>query len=334
MKFVDYVTITVRSGKGGAGAVSFRREKYNPHGGPDGGDGGKGASVILEGDEQLYTLLDLRYNRHHFAENGQKGSGRNKTGKDGRDIVLRVPVGTIARDTDAGQVMGEIGEHGAQIVLAQGGRGGKGNAFFKSSTRQTPKYSQTGELGEERNIALELRLLADVGLVGFPNAGKSTLVASVSAARPKIADYPFTTLAPSLGVVKVGDYQSFVMADIPGIIEGAHEGKGLGLQFLKHIERNAVLLFVIPVTDEDPAAAYATLSAELTAFNKNLASKDRMIALSKIDLLPADELQHVVEELKESLEDAVEIVPISSVAQKGLDKLRLALWGRLGVNSR
>ena len=329
MKFVDYVTIAVRSGKGGGGSVSFRREKYNPHGGPDGGDGGKGASVILEGDKQLYTLLDLRYNRHHFAENGHKGGGSNKTGKDGKDIVLRVPIGTIARDSDSKEILGEIAEHGDRFVLAKGGRGGKGNAFFKSSTRQTPKFSQTGEPGEERNVTLELRLLADVGLVGFPNAGKSTLVASVSAARPKVADYPFTTLTPSLGVVKVNEYQSFVIADIPGIIEGAHEGKGLGLQFLKHIERNAILLFVIPVIEEDPLGSYLTLFNELKAFNTALAQKPHMIALSKVDLMPDEDVAEVTRKLKSDLNGEIEVLPISAVAQKGLERLRLVIWKRL-----
>lgn len=330
MKFVDYVTITVRSGKGGKGSTSFRREKYNPHGGPDGGDGGKGASVILKGDPQLYTLLDLRYNRHHFAENGAAGSSSHKTGKDGDDIVLRVPVGTIAKNQDTGQVIGEIEEAGDTVILAKGGRGGKGNAFFKSSTRQSPRYSQPGEPGEECNITLELRLLADVGLVGYPNAGKSTLVSSLSAAKPKVADYPFTTLAPSLGVVRVGDYQSYVMADIPGLIEGAHEGKGLGIQFLKHIEKNAILLFVIPVTEEKPADSYQVLLKELTLFNEQLLKKPRLIALSKIDLMPDDEeIDALVKETKASVGEDIAVLPISSVSRKGLERLRLELWKRL-----
>jgi len=330
MKFVDYVTISVRSGKGGKGSTSFRREKYNPHGGPDGGDGGKGASVILQGDSQLYTLLDLRYNRHHFAENGAAGSSSHKTGKDGADIVLRVPIGTIAKNQETGEIIGEIEEAGDTIVLAKGGRGGKGNAFFKSSTRQTPRYSQPGEPGEECNVTLELRLLADIGLVGYPNAGKSTLVSSLSAAKPKVADYPFTTLAPSLGVVRVGDYQSFVMADIPGLIEGAHEGKGLGIQFLKHIEKNAILLFVIPVTEEKPAESYEVLLNELTQYNEQLLKKPRLIALSKIDLLSSEqEIKDLVKETKEGIHDDIEVLPISSVSRKGLDRLRLELWKRL-----
>ncbi len=329
MKFVDYVTITVRSGKGGAGAVAFRREKYEPRGGPAGGDGGHGASVILEADANLYTLLDLRYHRHHFAPNGEPGGSSNKTGKNGQDIVLRVPPGTVARDTDTEAVLGEVLAPGDRLVLVQGGRGGKGNAFFKSPTNQAPRYAQPGEPGRECNVTLELKLLADVGLVGFPNAGKSTLVASLSAARPKIADYPFTTLEPSLGVVYVGEYESFVIADIPGIIEGAHEGRGLGLRFLKHIERNAVLLFVIPVTSTDPAAEYRTLLDELRAFNPEMLEKPRMVALSKIDLLTEKARRTLREETRRAFPEAVDVLPISAVAQMGLTELRRALWERV-----
>ena len=326
MKFVDYVTITVRSGKGGSGCVSFRRERFEPMGGPDGGDGGDGASVIMEGDSQLYTLLDLRYNRHHFAKNGKSGGGNNRTGKSGEDIIIRVPVGTVVRKRDTEEIIGEIMDAGDRIVLAKGGRGGKGNAFFKNPTRQTPRFAQEGEAGEELEVALELKLLADVGLVGFPNAGKSTLISSISAAKPKVADYPFTTLEPALGVVSVGDYKSFVMADIPGIIEDAHKGKGLGIQFLKHIERNAMLLFVIPVTEDEPGAAYKTLSNELVAFNPELSRKTRMIALSKIDLIPEDEIDDFVELLSSEFPEEIEVIPISSVARKGLDTLRNKLW--------
>jgi len=327
MKFVDYVTITVRSGKGGAGAVSFRREKYVPKGGPDGGDGGQGGSVILVADEQLGTLLDLRYHRHHFAESGQNGAGANKKGKDGQDIVLRVPVGTLARDADAESELGELLDDGDRLTLVAGGRGGKGNAFFKSATQQTPRFSQEGEPGEERNIVLELRLLADVGLVGFPNAGKSTLVSTLSEARPKIADYPFTTLAPALGVVRVADYQSFVIADIPGIIEGAHEGKGLGIRFLKHIEHNAVLLFTISVTSENVAREYETLIHELRSFSPRLLEKPRIIAISKMDLIPDGDRARSLDEIRTLLRDEIEIIPISSVAHIGLDRLRNTLWG-------
>jgi GTPase len=329
MKFVDYVTITVRSGKGGAGHVAFRREKYEPRGGPSGGDGGRGGSIIMVGDSQLYTLLDLRYNRHHFAENGESGGKSNKSGKDGEDIVLRVPVGTVARDSDTDEEIGEIVEHGQQLVVASGGRGGKGNTFFKSATNQAPRHAQPGEPGEERNITLELKLLADVGLVGLPNAGKSTLISSISAARPKVADYPFTTLEPNLGVVGVGDYQSFVMADIPGIIEGAHEGKGLGLRFLKHIERNAVLLFVIPADTDSPADEYRTLLTELEEFNPELMDKPRMAVLSKIDLFPAEDRDEFIEAVLDGFPEEVTPIPISAVAQIGLDTLRRRLWERI-----
>lgn len=326
MKFVDYVTITVRSGKGGAGAATFRRAKYEPKGGPSGGDGGDGGSVILEADAQLYTLLDLRYNRHHFAENGQPGMRDQKFGKTAPDIVLRVPPGTVARDGETGEVLGELLREGDRLVLAKGGRGGLGNVHFKSATNQAPRYAQPGEPGEEREVTLELKLLADVGLVGFPNAGKSTLISALSAAKPKVADYPFTTLEPNLGMVYLGDYRSFVMADIPGIIEGASEGRGLGLRFLKHIERNAVLLFVIPVDAEDAAAQYRTLLDELAAFNRELLEKPRVIALSKTDLLPPDMEAEFVADARLGLPEGVPVVPVSAVAQRGLDRLKEALW--------
>lgn len=329
MKFVDYVTITVRSGKGGAGAMSFRRAKFEPMGGPDGGDGGQGGSVMVRGDANLYTLLDLRYNRHHFAEHGQPGGGALKTGKSGEDIVLGVPLGTIIRDTDTGAYVGEVVEEGDVVVLARGGRGGKGNTFFKSSTNQAPRHSQPGEEGEERNVTMELKLMADVGLVGFPNAGKSTLVSSLSAARPKVADYPFTTLEPSLGVVRVDDYQSFVIADIPGIIEGAHEGRGLGIQFLKHIERNAVLLFVIPIDAGDPGEVYDVLLSELESFNPDMLRKPRMIGISKTDLLPPDDLVEYLTAVRDTLPPEVQTVAFSAVARKGLEKLTRALWSRV-----
>lgn len=326
MKFVDYVTISVKSGDGGAGALSFRRAKYEPKGGPDGGDGGRGGSVMLTGDSHLYTLLDLRYNRHHHAQNGGRGEGAKKTGKDGDDIVLRVPLGTVARSSETGSVIGEITDEGDVLMLATGGRGGKGNTFFKSSTNRAPQHAQPGESGEEIEITLELKLLADVGLVGFPNAGKSTLVSSLSAAKPKIADYPFTTLEPSLGVVSVGAYESFVMADIPGIIEGAHEGKGLGIRFLKHIERNAVQLLLIPLTSEDPAAEYETLRAEMTAFNPELADKPHLVAASKIDIASPNDIDAFVAKLRTAVPAAVDILPISSVARTGLDALKNRLW--------
>ena len=326
MKFVDYVTISVRSGKGGAGSVHFRREKFAPKGGPDGGDGGAGGSVILQGDESLYTLLDLRYNRHHFAANGDVGGGALKSGKTADDIVLRVPLGTVVRDTETDEHIGEIVAHGEQLVLAQGGRGGQGNNHFKSPTRQVPMYAQPGEPGEEREVTLELKLLADVGLVGFPNAGKSTLVSSVSAATPKIADYPFTTLVPNLGMVGLGDWRSFVIADIPGIIEGASEGRGLGVRFLKHVERNAVLLFCLAADAEDPAGQYHTLLAELEAFSPHLLEKPRLVALTKMDLVGPDLAAAWADEVREGLPDDLEVFPISAVARRGLEPLKERLW--------
>lgn len=326
MKFVDYVTITVRSGRGGAGAVAFRREKYEPQGGPAGGDGGSGGSVIVEGDSNLYTLLDFRYNRHHFAENGETGAGNNRTGRSGQDIVLRVPLGTIARQRGAGEIIGEVCVQGERVILAEGGRGGKGNAFFKSPTNRTPRHAQPGETGDEREVTLELSLLADVGIVGFPNAGKSMLVSVLSAAKPKVADYPFTTLEPSLGVVQVEEYQSFVIADIPGIIEGAHEGKGLGIQFLRHIARNAVLLFLIPVDSKDLAGEYHVLLKEVAAYDPLLLDKPRAVALSKTDLLPSEERRLLPDIAQEGFPEGVVPIAISSVAGFGLGALKQRLW--------
>ncbi len=326
MKFVDYVTVSVRSGKGGAGSVHFRREKFEPKGGPDGGDGGAGGSVILEGDDNLYTLLDLRYNRHHFADSGEPGGGSGKSGKAGDDIVLRVPLGTVAKDSETGEVLAEIVEQGQRATLAQGGRGGQGNTHFKSSTNQAPRYAQPGEAGEEREVTLELKLLADVGLVGFPNAGKSTLVSTLSAAKPKIADYPFTTLEPNLGMVYLGDWRSFVVADIPGLIEGASEGRGLGIQFLKHVERNAVLLFCVAADAEDPGARYQTLLDELEAFSPHLLSKPRLVALTKMDLVGPDLADAWVEEARAGFPDDVDVLPVSAVAHRGLDALKERLW--------
>ncbi len=326
MKFVDYVTITVRSGRGGAGAVAFRREKYEPNGGPSGGDGGRGGSVLLEGDSNLYTLLDLRYNRRHFAENGEAGGGNNRTGRSGQDIVLRVPLGTIVRQRDSGKILGEVCEAGEQLALATGGRGGKGNAFFRSSTNRAPRHAQSGEEGVEQDISLELRLLADVGVVGFPNAGKSMLVSVLSAAKPKVADYPFTTLEPSLGVVQVGDYQSFVIADIPGVIEGAHEGKGLGIRFLRHIARNAALLFLIPVDSKDLAREYEVLLQELASYDAALLDKPRIVALSKTDLLPPEERDIASDIAQEVFPEGVLPLPVSSVAGFGVPALKRRLW--------
>ena len=331
MRFVDYVTITVRSGKGGAGATAFRREKFVPRGGPAGGDGGRGASVILEADAQINTLLDLRYQRHHYAQIGGPGGGNNRSGKDGDDLVLRVPLGTSARLVEGGDLLGEVGAAGERLVLARGGRGGRGNAFFKSSTNQTPRYSQPGEPGEEFKVALELRLLADVGLVGLPNAGKSTLVSSISAAKPKVGDYPFTTLVPTPGVVYVEDYSSFVIADIPGIIEGAHLGKGLGLRFLKHIERNSVLLFLVPVTSEDPKQEYEVLLEELETYNPEILTKPRYVAFSKADLLPADEREDWLALHCDQVDGVEGVELISAVSGYNLPTLKTALWSLVEI---
>ena len=326
MRFIDQVTIYVRSGHGGAGSVAFRREKYVPKGGPAGGNGGQGGSVILQADQHLYTLLDLRYNPHQRAPRGEGGQGNNRAGKDGRDLILRVPCGTIARISDSGDLLGEVIQHNDQLILARGGRGGKGNTFFKSATRQVPRYAQPGEPGEEKTILLELKMLADVGLVGFPNAGKSTLVASVSAARPKIADYPFTTLTPSPGVVCVDEYESFVIADIPGIIEGASEGKGLGLRFLKHIERNAVLLFLIPVSSDDMVVEFERLLQELHNYDPKLSKKRRLIALSKADLLPRDRHADYLDQVRRRFGSKEDVFLISAAANFGLDILKRELW--------
>jgi GTPase len=333
MKFVDYATITVRSGKGGPGAVAFRREKFIPKGGPSGGDGGRGGSVYLEAAANLQTLLDLRYRRHHFARNGEPGQGANKSGADATDIIIRVPVGTAARRTDDETLIGEVLEPGERLLLVAGGRGGKGNSFFKSPTNRTPQYAQPGEPGEEIDVTLELKLLADVGLVGFPNAGKSTIVAALSEARPKIADYPFTTLVPNLGVVRCDDFKSFVLADIPGIIKGAHEGKGLGIQFLKHIERNAVLAFVIAVDAEDPAEQYATLLTELEAYKADLIGKPRLLILSKIDLLGTD-ADPALEQLISTFPGSLDVFPISAVTRTGLEPLRRRLLQLVEENAQ
>ncbi len=326
MRFVDQVTIHARSGHGGAGSVAFRREKYVPKGGPAGGNGGRGGSVILTADKHLYTLLDLRYNPHQRAPGGEAGQGNNRAGKDGRDLILRVPCGTMVRLSEDGSLLGEVLTHGDQLMLVEGGRGGKGNTFFKSATRQLPRYAQPGERGEEKTVLLELKMLADVGLVGFPNAGKSTLVASVSSARPKIADYPFTTLVPSPGVVRVEDYESFVIADIPGIITGASEGKGLGLRFLRHIERNAVLLFVIPVTSEDIVTEFRSLTRELNNYDPKLSDKRRFIALSKADLIPKEDYADRLERVRAKLDTNETVFLISAVTGFGLGTLKYELW--------
>lgn len=319
--FVDYVKIFFRSGKGGAGSVHFRREKFIPKGGPDGGDGGKGGSIILKGNAQLWTLLHLKYQKHIFAEHGGPGMKAQKFGADGKDVIVEVPLGTVAKDAESGEIIFEITEDQEEKVLLKGGRGGLGNVHFKSSTNQTPRYAQPGEDYLEGWFVLELKVLADVGLVGFPNAGKSTLLSVVSAAKPKIADYPFTTLVPNLGIVSYRDNRSFILADIPGIIEGAHEGKGLGLRFLRHIERNSMLLFMVPADSDDIHKEYKTLLSELEKYNPELLDKGRILAISKSDMLD-DELKA---EISKDLPD-IPYCFISSVAQEGLIKLKDMIW--------
>ena len=321
--FIDYVKILCRSGKGGAGSCHFHRAKYVPKGGPDGGNGGRGGHIILRGNRNLWTLLHLKYQRHVFAGNGQAGSEGRSTGKDGEDKVIEVPCGTAVYDADTGKFLCEVTDDGQEVKLLRGGRGGLGNWNFKSATNRTPRYAQPGEPAIEKSVILELKLLADVGLVGFPNAGKSTLLAAISAAKPKIADYPFTTLEPNLGIVAYRNGQSFVMADIPGIIEGASEGKGLGLRFLRHIERNAVLLFMIPADTADIRHEYDVLLGELQRFNPDLVDKGRVLAITKCDMLD-DEL---MEEIRRTgLPEGVPTVFISSVAGMGLMELKDVLW--------
>lgn len=322
--FIDYVKFFARSGNGGAGSAHFRREKFVPKGGPDGGDGGTGGSIVLRGNSQLWTLLHLKYRKHITAENGGNGEGGQRFGKNGENIILEVPIGTIAKNADTGEKMLEILEDGEERVLLPGGKGGLGNVHFKSSTNQAPRHAQPGIEGIEASIILELKILADVGLVGFPNAGKSTLLSVVSAAKPEIADYPFTTLVPNLGVVEYRDYKSFVMADIPGIIEGAAEGKGLGNRFLRHIERNSILLFLIPADANDIKKEYQILLGELEKHNPELMDKDRLLAISKSDLLD-DEL---MEEMKEELPD-IECLFISSVTNMGIQELKDKIWKHL-----
>ena len=318
--FIDYVKIFCRSGRGGAGSLHFHRAKYVPKGGPDGGDGGRGGHVILRGNRNLWTLLHLKYKRHVFATNGQAGGANRSTGRDGEDQVVEVPCGTAVYDADTGEFLCDVTEDGEEVKLLKGGRGGLGNWQFKSATNRTPRYAQPGI---EKAIVLELKLLADVGLVGFPNAGKSTLLSSVSAAKPKIANYPFTTLEPNLGIVSYRDQRSFVMADIPGIIEGASEGRGLGLRFLRHIERNAVLLFMIPADSDDIRHEYDVLCNELATFNPDLADKPRVLAITKCDLLD-DEL---LEDIRHNqLPEGVKCVFISAVAGMGLLELKDLLW--------
>ncbi|MCF0202813.1 MAG: GTPase ObgE [Bacteroidaceae bacterium] len=327
--FIDYVKILCRSGKGGRGSMHLKHVKYNPNGGPDGGDGGKGGSIFLRGNHNYWTLLHLKYQRHIFAEHGGNG-GRDKChGTDGRDIFIDVPCGTVVYDAETGKYICDVTYDGQEVLLLKGGRGGLGNFQFRTATNQAPRYAQPGEPMQERTVIMELKLLADVGLVGFPNAGKSTLVSSLSSARPKIANYPFTTLEPSLGIVPYRDNKSFVVADIPGIIEGAAEGKGLGLRFLRHIERNSLLLFMVPGDTEDILKEYNILLSELERFNRELLEKHRVLAVTKCDLLD-DEL---CELLRETTPKDVKVVFISAVTGKGLDELKDVLWEELNTES-
>lgn len=322
--FVDYVKIYCRSGKGGSGSAHLHRAKYVPKGGPDGGDGGRGGHIILKANRNYWTLLHLKFTRHIFAGNGESGGASRSFGKDGKDVVIEVPCGTVVFDADTGEFLCEVTEDGETVVLLKGGRGGLGNWHFRSATNQTPRYAQPGEPAQERSVILELKLLADVGLVGFPNAGKSTLLSVVSAAKPKIADYPFTTLEPNLGIVSYRDNRSFVMADIPGIIEGASEGKGLGLRFLRHIERNALLLFMVPADSNDIAGEYQILLNELSSFNPELMDKQRVLAITKSDLLDDELKASIVRELPE-----IPYVFISSVTEEGIQELKDILWVEL-----
>ena len=324
--FIDQIKIFCKSGNGGRGSSSFRREKFVPKGGPDGGDGGKGGDIILKGNSQLWTLIHLRYTKHLKAENGEGGQGSKKHGKNGKDVVIEVPLGTIAKSADNDNISIEILNHNEEKILLEGGIGGLGNVHFKTSTKQAPQYSQPGIQGIEEWINLELKVLADVGLVGFPNAGKSTLLSSISKAKPKIGDYPFTTLTPNLGVIPYKDNLSFIMADIPGIIEGASEGKGLGIRFLRHIERNSILLFMIPVTSEVDKE-FKLLHKELKSYNKELLEKKIIIAVTKCDLLSEKELKEMKFNLKQ------EIIKISSVTGYGLENLKDAIWKKINLNN-
>ncbi|MEM9986091.1 MAG: GTPase ObgE [Bacteroidota bacterium] len=324
--FVDYVKIYFTSGKGGNGVISWRREMFVPRGGPDGGDGGRGGDIILRGNPQMWTLLDLKYRKYIKAEHGQNGAGQKKTGKSGQDQVLEVPLGTVAKNAETGEILGEVVEEGQELVLLKGGHGGKGNWHFRTPTNQAPEYATQGGEAQELTAILELKVLADVGLVGFPNAGKSTLLSVLSAAKPKVADYAFTTLSPNLGIVGYRDGRSFVMADIPGIIEDAHAGKGLGHHFLRHIERNSILLFMVPVDADDIIKEYEILAKELALYNPELVHKPRLLALTKSDLID-EELEAEISEEVQNLN--LPFLFISSVAQQGLPKLKDKLWQAL-----
>jgi GTP-binding protein len=327
--FVDYVKIYCRSGKGGRGSTHFRREKYIPKGGPDGGDGGHGGHVILRGNRNYWTLLHLRYDRHAMAGHGRSGSAGRSFGKDGEDKVIEVPCGTVVYNAETGDYICDVTDHDQEVILLQGGRGGQGNWHFRTATRQAPHFSQPGEPMQELTVIMELKLLADVGLVGLPNAGKSTLLSTLSAARPKIADYPFTTLEPNLGIVPYRDGKSFVMADIPGIIEGASEGKGLGLRFLRHIERNSLLLFMVPADSDDVAKEYHILLNELNTFNPEMLDKQRLLAITKCDMLD----EQLIAEMAQTLPPEVPHVFISSISGLGIQLLKDLLWSELNKES-
>lgn len=322
MKFIDEALIDIEAGGGGRGCVSFRREKYIPRGGPDGGNGGKGGDVCITAAAGLSSLLDFKYKKHYVAERGEHGQGSNCTGRDGQDIIIKVPVGTVIKDAERGEVIEDMVVDGQSIIIAKGGRGGKGNAHFTTSTHQAPKFAQPGEAGEERQLKLELKLLADVGIIGFPNAGKSTLISHISAAKPKIADYPFTTLQPHLGVVKFGEYQNFVVADIPGLIEGAHRGRGLGIKFLKHIERTSMFIHLIdisPQTGRDPKEDFEIINKELKAWDPDMAKKPQVVALNKTDITEAREGLH---ELLEFFEiKGLTAFAVSAATGEGLGRL-------------
>lgn len=323
--FVDYVKVHLASGNGGKGSMHFHREKYITKGGPDGGDGGRGGHVIVKGNKNLWTLVHYKFKKHFKADHGEHGSKSRSFGADGKDVVLEVPLGTVVKDSETMEVLFEITEHDQEVIALEGGKGGLGNWHFKSSTNQTPRYAQPGIPGQERTVTLELKVLADVGLVGFPNAGKSTLLSVITSAKPKIADYEFTTLKPNLGIVQHRDFQSFVMADIPGIIEGAAEGKGLGHYFLRHIERNATLLFLIPADSKDIIKEYHILLDELRRYNPELLDKERFLVISKSDMLDDELKEEISAELKSSLKD-ISFSFISSVVQQGIQELKDKLW--------
>lgn len=325
MQFIDYAKIFIKSGHGGKGMVSFRREKYVPKGGPDGGNGGKGGSVIFKADRHLNTLLDFRYKKKYEAQNGENGKSSNKSGKDGDDIIIRVPCGTLIKDADTGEVLFDIVQDKEEVIIARGGKGGRGNGEFATPTNQAPRFAEPGKAGEEKHLELELKLIADVGLVGLPNAGKSTLISVISAAKPKIADYPFTTLVPNLGIVSYKESKSFVVADMPGLIEGAHLGKGLGIQFLRHIERTRVLVYLIECTDEDPKKTLELLKKEIKLFNKDMLNKPQIVVITKIDL--ADEaLMEKIKKIKFAPKKIDSVHFISAVANIGIPDLVKSMW--------